>query len=297
MLKSFPECKSGSPRHGVRGEVWFHAVRNESSHFKNTSKHKPTARCQLNPHCSQTGTQASSMPTADPQHSTHLPSVPHETCLSSILNLGDVEETLLIPLYMRALETARPDSIIHDPKSVEIVGQLDYDFEKFAGAWMQQIEVAVRTEIIDEQVGKFLRAQPDATVVNLGAGLDSRYLRLDNRQVRWYELDTPPVIDLRRRFYQETDRNRFIGKSMFDDAWYEEIGVTTGRDVMLIAEGLLPYFSPHQVRELLKTIADRLPQAKLLFQSISPFYVNSQQRVAGLNQTRGVLRWGIRRAS
>jgi len=217
--------------------------------------------------------------------------------LSSILNLGDVEETLLIPLYMRALETARPDSIIHDPKSVEIVGQLDYDFEKFAGAWMQQIEVAVRTEIIDEQVGKFLRAQPDATVVNLGAGLDSRYLRLDNRQVRWYELDTPPVIDLRRRFYQETDRNRFIGKSMFDDAWYEEIGVTTGRDVMLIAEGLLPYFSPHQVRELLKTIADRLPQAKLLFQSISPFYVNSQQRVAGLNQTRGVLRWGIRRAS
>ncbi len=46
----------------------------------------------------------------------------------TIRNLNAVSQTLLIPLYFRALAFHRPDALVRDPKAVELVGQLDYDF-------------------------------------------------------------------------------------------------------------------------------------------------------------------------
>ena len=41
-------------------------------------------------------------------------------------DLGDVQETLLIPLYYRACETHREDAIIRDKDAVRIIDGLDY---------------------------------------------------------------------------------------------------------------------------------------------------------------------------
>jgi O-methyltransferase involved in polyketide biosynthesis len=45
-------------------------------------------------------------------------------------------------------------------------------------------------------------ASPDAVVLHLACGLDSRVLRIDpGPTVAWFDLDQEPVIDLRRRLY------------------------------------------------------------------------------------------------
>ncbi|MEM6989215.1 MAG: class I SAM-dependent methyltransferase, partial [Myxococcota bacterium] len=49
------------------------------------------------------------------------------------VELGDVQETLLIPLLARAVETSRSNGLLEDPRAVEIVEQLDYDFDKWRG--------------------------------------------------------------------------------------------------------------------------------------------------------------------
>ena len=49
------------------------------------------------------------------------------------VNLGPVQETLLIPLLARARETERPRGLLHDRRACEIVRQLDYDFSKWEG--------------------------------------------------------------------------------------------------------------------------------------------------------------------
>ena len=119
--------------------------------------------------------------------------------------IAGVPETLLIPLYCRAMETQRPDGIIKDGKAVEMVQSIDYDFSRFDKARGSQVGVAIRTEILNEGVRAFTGKHPDATVVNLGAGLCTRFTRVDNGRVTWYELDLPEVIELRRKFFAEME--------------------------------------------------------------------------------------------
>jgi O-methyltransferase involved in polyketide biosynthesis len=208
------------------------------------------------------------------------------------IQLGDVQETLLIPLYMRALETRRPDAILRDDKAVEIVDAIDYDFAKFDSPHMQ-LEIAVRTEILDEEVGAFIARRPQCMVVNLGAGLDGRFFRVDNGQVLWIDLDLPDAIDLRGRFYPPSARNRLLACSAFDYRWMDELDRGPATPVLLIAEGFFPYIEQRDVRDLFSQVARRLPGAEFLFQTTSPKYVNQQEIVPSVNRTKAVLKWGI----
>ncbi len=207
--------------------------------------------------------------------------------------LGQVQETLLIPLYFRAVESQRPDAIITDSYAVEIVEALDYDFAKFNHAWKVQLDVAIRTEIFDRLTKEFLTAHPSSIVVNLGAGLDGRFLRLDNGRVRWLDLDLPDAIALRRQFYTESERNQFLALSVLDTAWIDALAVRESDSVLLLAEGLFCYFTEAELKSLLRSLVDRLPDAQLVFQSISPEFVQQQHRVPAINSTQAVFRWGI----
>ena len=212
------------------------------------------------------------------------------------VDLGDVQETLLIPLYFRARETGRRDAIVRDPRAVEIVESLNYDFSKFDSAWVVHLDVAIRTEILDEQVSEFIQRYPRAVIINLGAGLCGRFSRVDNGQIQWFDLDMPDAIGLRREFYPEGPRNQMLACSMFDTAWMDAVQAEPGQPMLLIAEGLFCYFDEAAIRQLLAEIAARWSGAEILFQSISPRYVQQQHRVRAVNQTRAELRWGIESA-
>jgi O-methyltransferase involved in polyketide biosynthesis len=211
--------------------------------------------------------------------------------------LGVIQETLLIPLYFRALESARPDAIVRDPKAVEVVAELDYDFSRFDGAGAVYLDIIIRTEVLDEQVRRFIDRYPRSTIINLGAGLCGRFPRVDNGEILWFDLDMPDAMELRRRFYPEGPRNFLIPGSMFDSTWMDSVPLDdAARPVLIVAEGLFCYFEEAEIRELLAMIAARRPGTELLFQSISPRYVNKHHRVAAVNQTKAALKWGIRSA-
>lgn len=210
------------------------------------------------------------------------------------LELGDVQETLLIPLYLRAVESRRRDAICRDPKAIEIVDSLEYDFRKF-DSWILQLDVAIRTELFDSAVQNFIRRHPDGVVVNLGAGLDARFQRLDNGQLRWFDLDMPDSMELRHRYFEETNRNRFLALSLTDPKWLDEVDVLRGdRPVFIMAEGLFCYLHDSDIRELFRRVADRWPGAEIVFQSISPEFVNRQSEVAAVKATKAKFHWGIR---
>lgn len=113
--------------------------------------------------------------------------------------LGAVQETLLIPLLGRAEETRR-GGLINDPKSLEIVEALDYDFSKWRGI-RSLVGASIRARLFDEEVRLFLEAHPGGTVVEIGAGLNTRYERLDNGQAQWIEIDLPDSMALRSGFW------------------------------------------------------------------------------------------------
>ncbi len=115
------------------------------------------------------------------------------------VRLGAVQETLFIPLAARALETQRKHPVLRDPRAVEMVRSIDYDAAKY-GRGAGGFVTVLRTAIIDFWVRAFLAAHPAATVVELGTGLNTRFERVDNGQVHWFDLDLPDTIDLRRTF-------------------------------------------------------------------------------------------------
>ncbi len=208
-------------------------------------------------------------------------------------NLSNVPETLLIPLRARMNETNSKNGIISDPKSIEIVEQIQSNVpEKGEVSIFSQKGVAVRTEILDELTNDFLQKHPDCVVVNLGCGLDTRYYRLNNNKVQWYDLDVPEAIELRKNFFQESERFHFISKSVLDFLWNEE--VPRNKPLLFIAEGLLMYFTEDEVKSILKNIADNFSDAEIIFEAMSPFVVKNSNKHSDLKKYDAVFKWGIK---
>ncbi|MFF9494423.1 class I SAM-dependent methyltransferase [Streptomyces flaveolus] len=136
--------------------------------------------------------------------------------------LGTVQETLLIPLYARAVENRKEHALLRDPRAEEIVASIDYDFGRFDDL-PSLTGALLRTLLFDRWVTDFLSAHPDATVVEIGTGLNTRHERVDNGRARWYELDLPDVIGLRRNFFTDSPRRTMVAASVTERAWAAEV--------------------------------------------------------------------------
>lgn len=190
-------------------------------------------------------------------------------------NISAVSETLFLPLYALALESRRPDPIMVDEDAVELTHRLNELFadsdkrihRKLARGKLPSTlltTVSMRIRRFDRYVRDFLEREPDGIVVSLGCGLDDRRRRVDNGTVRWYDLDLPEVIELRRRFLPETERMRFIASSVLDTEWLDRLPDDDGAKYLFLAEGLLMYLPPDGVRTLVTTLAARFPGAELV---------------------------------
>ena len=214
------------------------------------------------------------------------------------VSLGVIQETLLIPLYCRAVETLRHDGFIIDNIAVEMVRNINYDFSKFEKDKALHLQVAIRTKVFDLAVSQFINKYPETVIVNLGAGLDTRFRRVDNQKILWFDLDMPDSMQLRKRFLPETERNRYIEKSMFDFSWIDEVTAlrrTNEVPVLIVAEGLLLYFSEEENKSLFKTIADRMPHSYFLFHSTCPVVANNTSLSVSVSTTQATFKWGIRK--
>ncbi|MDY6932259.1 MAG: class I SAM-dependent methyltransferase, partial [Halobacteriota archaeon] len=97
--------------------------------------------------------------------------------------LTEEKETLLIPLLGKAKENEKPNPILIDRKSVEIVEQIDYDFESLKIPEKTNIMVCIRAKMIDNYVKRLLEVDKKSVALHLGCGLDSRYDRIKDDNV------------------------------------------------------------------------------------------------------------------
>ncbi len=208
--------------------------------------------------------------------------------------LTGVPETLLVALYLRSAETQKAGGIIRDEKAVEMIQNIEYDFARFNKAWASQVGVAVRTEILDEATTAFIRQYPDATVVNMGAGLCTRFSRVDNGRIIWYELDLPGAIELRRRFFKQTDRYQLIERSITDFEWMEQIQGEGNQPILFIGEGLFMYFEEQEVENIFVEMTDHFLGAEVLFEINGPVSVGRSKHHDALSKTDGKaeFKWG-----
>lgn len=211
----------------------------------------------------------------------------------STAELKGIAETLMITLYARAIETQRPDPILNDRKAVEIAESLDYDFSKYEKGWASQLGCVIRARKYDHIIQNFLETHPSAGIVNLGAGLCTRFSRIDNGEVHWYEVDFPEVIALRRKFFQESNRYHFIAKSILDFTWMDAIQRQPNQPIMIIYEGVSMYLSEAENKALLEQIMARFKPVEVFFDVLNVNRARSTKQHDTVSKTSAEFKWGI----
>ena len=102
------------------------------------------------------------------------------------ITLNDVEETLVTPLWGRAKFSQEHPSLLNDTKAIELVEQIVYDFkrlDKTLGS-LGNLMHAARAKQFDYKIHAYIAKHPKASVIDLGAGLDTAYYRIDNGSIR-----------------------------------------------------------------------------------------------------------------
>jgi O-methyltransferase involved in polyketide biosynthesis len=217
-------------------------------------------------------------------------------------DLQGVSETLFIPLHYRIALSKTPGSGFKDEMAERFQERIAYDWSKFRDAPIFRSAMTTRTKVLDQQVGAFVARHPDALIVNLGAGLDTRFYRLDNGTLRWIELDLPAVVAFRRKLGEPVNaRHVLVEGSVLDPLWVARVKQNAGEHVLLIAEGLLPYFTQEQHAAILRMIADNFPGQEMLFQTAGISTVREVAKLVDLRKLSNLgqmsddvhIQWGL----
>jgi len=197
------------------------------------------------------------------------------------VKLSGVAATMLFPLWGRAQLSKECSSLFYDVKAVELVERIDYDFStsdmSFAGIILDIIRkgnllpmfslVALMARQFEDKIKAYITEHPHASVVNLGAGLDATFYRVDNGLIRWYDLDLPDAIDFRRQLLPEPDRVTYIAKSLLDPRWCKDINAEDG--VFMIAEAVFQFFAESEMKQFFSMLADNFPNGEIVFTIMS----------------------------
>ena len=212
------------------------------------------------------------------------------------IELKNIEETLLLPLWSRANISREYSKLFNDTKAIELVEKIDYDFSRFEENLFQNLFMAARAKQFDDKIRSYSTEHPRASVINLGAGLDTTFYRVDNGLAQWYDLDLPNVIAVREQLLPTTDRMTYISKSIFDLSWCNDI-----RDVknglFIVACGVLAYFKESQIKQLFSMLADNFPDGEVVFDTstrLGNLFSNWGLRRAGMKQA--TTRWTLKDA-
>ena len=201
------------------------------------------------------------------------------------LNIGDVAATSFVTLYCHALETMSKEPVLNDPKAVEVTRELNKILSKSKNKLERDlsegklkksmvVHIAIRAKQYDKYVSDFLKESPGGVVVNIGCGLDSRFFRIDNKKVIFYDLDLPEVIEIKKHFFRETKRYKLIASSVLDYIWMPAVAKHKG-PFLFIAEGVFMYLNRSDVRSLVLKLQKEFPGSDLVCEVVNSLWVDT----------------------
>jgi O-methyltransferase involved in polyketide biosynthesis len=208
------------------------------------------------------------------------------------------KETMLMTLSGRAIQSQWKNPILRDPWAEEAMRHIDYDISqtyKGVGSWSMWKDIGctiigTRAATFDLLTSRYLAEHPDATVLQVGCGMDSRAFRVNPpASVQWFDVDYPDVIALRRQLFPECDAYHLIGAPLEDLRWLDE--VPRDRPGLLIAEGVLHYLGETEVKALLNAVVAHFPSGQMIFDICNSMIV--KRAGSNVGGTGATYKWGL----
>ena len=182
--------------------------------------------------------------------------------------MNEINKTLFIPLYGKS-QVSRQHIILKDASAERIWAAEAFPLRgKSKSKWLAY-NMAMRARVFDDWTESMLRRYPDALVLHIGCGLDSRFERIAIPCSLWLDCDLPAVIDVRRKYYSETERYRMLP---LDASKPQEIGaLPDSGTAVVVLEGLSMYLTNEQLRGMLLALQTKYPGLHILMDIYTVF--------------------------
>lgn len=207
------------------------------------------------------------------------------------LQIGDIQETALITLAIRASETNRPNARIKDMKAKEIIDALGVDVNNY-DHFMSHEGVIARTIMYKNELVKLITDYPDALCVNLGCGFDDKFVQVDNGNIIWFDVDLPDILTVRRKIYNDRDRCVMKEGSALESDWTRDLPKRSTN--IIVMEGVLEYFTKEQVKTCLNMLCDSFEHGYLLAELHHPIMGKNTKYHDSVKYTNAEFKWGTK---
>ena len=230
---------------------------------------------------------------------------PFENSVNPFLNeeTSDVPATVLINLYCRAIKSLSQKPIIKDPEAVSISKKLTPLIEQTHPTLVDSVlngkidpdlvlRIALRARKYDQYLIDYLKKYPDAVVVNLGSGFDTRFSRIDNKKLLLFDIDLPNVINYKKKFFQDSERYQMLGEDVLEDVWIARLKQYKNDHFIFLAENLFRHFSNEEAKKLILKIQQHFPDSELVCELYQSNFLSGVLGMVSRNKLGGRMGMG-----
>ncbi|WP_280298694.1 class I SAM-dependent methyltransferase [Nocardia neocaledoniensis] len=176
--------------------------------------------------------------------------------------VSNVSDTARWVAAFRAVESARPDALFHDPLADRVAGERGHAIAASTPRLMHNgWNLVTRTKLIDDLITKSIEQGCDR-VLNLAAGMDTRPYRLDlPAEFPWVEVDLPALVTEKNELLAGESPRCALTRTAVDladpaarDAFLDE-ALAGAQRALVLTEGLVYYLTEDNVSGLAAALA------------------------------------------
>ncbi len=196
-----------------------------------------------------------------------------------------IADTAFLTALYRAMESDRPDALFQDPYARVLAGARGEQLARLMPDAALVVQgSAVRTCVMDEWILRLVEQGGADTILNLGAGLDTRPYRLPlPTSLRWIEADLPAIVNYKAAKLASVQPECSLDSVRCDlsDAVARQLlfyrASLSAQQILAISEGLLIYLQPEQVAALAQELHRQSQVRWWLIDITSPLGLRSIQ--------------------
>ena len=204
--------------------------------------------------------------------------------------MNEVNKTLYIPLYGKA-EVSKKKIIIDDPYAEKIWASENFKVTGKAKSKWLTYNMAMRARVFDDWVCDMINNNPNAVILHIGCGLDSRFLRVTEKYQTWIDADFPEVINIRKKYYSENENYKMLS---FNATEPEKIDEFPDRECAIIVfEGISMYLQNSELNEFFVALTKKYKKVHVLMDVYTVFGAKASKYKNPINNVGVTTVWGI----
>jgi len=195
--------------------------------------------------------------------------------------MDNVNKTLYIPLYGKAY-VSRRGLILRDKKAEEIWEAEGFPLKGKAKSKWLAYNMGMRSAVFDAWTKQQMAQLPEAVVLHVGCGMDSRCLRVETEERQWFDVDFPEVIAERKRYYPQTEHYHMIASDIREKDWLSQI--PAGGNAVVVMEGVSMYLEPEELKSVLRSWKRHFSEVRILMDTYTVFAAKATKYKNPINE-------------